>query len=227
MRVATRLPSQVIARCCRTNLASQICADVGFTLETGIQVALGARAQEHMNEIEVEDLKAWLPNFPDEILGDWLMPYAKSEGWPPADHVDSAPAGRWRYLLGLRTIAELREISWQEEHRHISIHELRPDYRDISVEMTLAAVAKQTNLYSVSIPDLSERFNSILAHLRKHGSLPAPPVLLSGHDGLQVLDGNHRLAAYFYAYGYFKLPLDEEALSSTTSAQRLWVGTSA
>ena len=177
-----------------------------------------------MGDFKATDLKATLPNFPEEILEDWLTPYANSEGWPPANGLDSIPRDRWRYLLGGRTLAQLRSIEWQEHNRHLSIHELRDDYKQICVDMVLGAVQKQINLYSSSIPDLSERFNRILGYLREHGTLPKPPVLLSSESGFQVLDGNHRLAAYFYGYGYFKLPLDFVAMDSTASTQRFWVG---
>lgn len=45
----------------------------------------------------LEALKESLPNFPNEVLQDWLRPYAISEGWPPSDTLETLPEGRWRF----------------------------------------------------------------------------------------------------------------------------------
>ncbi len=177
-----------------------------------------------MGTFEVCDLKETLPNFPDEVLEDWLLPYANQEGWPPAKDQVSTPEGRWRYLLSNRPLAELRRINWQEQNRHLSIHELHVEYQQICAAIVLGAVQGQVNLYSSSIKDLPQRFQSILDHLRAHGSLPKAPALLATPEGFRVLDGNHRLSAYFYASGYFNLPVDDEAMGKAASTQRIWVG---
>lgn len=177
-----------------------------------------------MDAFKVADLKETLPEFPAEVLEDWLLPYANSEGWPPAKDNDSVPEGRWRFLLGGRTLSQLRNIKWQEQNRHLSIYELRADYQQICVDMVLGAIQGHVNLYSSSIKDLPERFHSILNYLREHGSLPKAPTLLSSPTGFQVLDGNHRLSAYFYGYGYFNLPVDDALMDKTAGTQRFWVG---
>ena len=177
-----------------------------------------------MDAFTIADLKATLPNFPDEVLAEWLLPYANYEGWPPAKDDYSAPEGRWRYLLDSCTLTQLRSINWQEHNRHLSIHELHPDFQKICVDIVLGAVEGQVNLYSSSIKDLSERFHRILSYLREHGSLPTAPAMLSTPTGFKVLDGNHRLSAYFYGYGYINLPIDGNLMDKTSSTQRFWVG---
>lgn len=91
------------------------------------------------------------------------------------------------------------------------------------VQMMLGAVQGQWNIYSYSIPDLSERFNRILDHFREHGVYPSPPALLLEDGGLTILDGNHRMSAYFYAYGYFMLDPGEELQLRTQDLQSYWI----
>ncbi len=177
-----------------------------------------------MYAFKVADLKVTLPNFPDEILEEWLLPYANHEGWPPAKDSYSVPDGRLRYLLCGLTLSELRDMKWQEENRHLSIHELHPEFQKICVDMVFGAVEGDVNLYSSSIKDLSERFHRIIKYLREHGSLPKAPALLSTPTGFKILDGNHRLSAYFYGFGYINLPIDGDLMDKTASAQRFWVG---
>src|SRR5690242_14700650 len=108
----------------------------------------------------LSDLKETLPNFPDEVLEGWLLPYANSEGWPPAQDTNATPEGRWKYLLSGRTLSQLRGIKWREENRHLSIHELSKSHQSICVDIVLGAVQDQINLYSSSIKDLKQRFHN-------------------------------------------------------------------
>ena len=40
-----------------------------------------------------EQIKEDLPNFPDEVIVDWLLPFAMTDGWPPRR------MSRWENLL--------------------------------------------------------------------------------------------------------------------------------
>jgi hypothetical protein len=174
----------------------------------------------------LEALKKSLPNFPDEVLRDWLLPYAMTEGWPPSDTLEALPERRWRYLLRNQPLGYWRSISWQQVKRHISIYDLSAVYQDIMVQMTLGAVTGQRNLYSTSIPDLKQRFYRIVEHIGAHGVLPKTPALLEEDGALSVLDGNHRMAAYFYCYGYFKLEVEGSLQLNVKEIQSYWVGKS-
>lgn len=176
-----------------------------------------------MSSISV--LKSSLPNFPCEVLEEWLLPYATSEGWPPADTDDSALRGRWRYLLKNMPLEFWKSLTWNKVQRHISIQDLSNSCQEVMVSMVLAAIENHNNIYSASIPDLKERFHRIVAHIRATGNLPCPPVLICEGDGLGIVDGNHRMAAYFYCYGYFKLDVDCDLQLKTNEMQHFWIGT--
>ena len=47
----------------------------------------------------IQQIKNTLPNFPDEVIETWLLPFAVSEGWPPVIGSDDIPLERWGYLL--------------------------------------------------------------------------------------------------------------------------------
>ena len=94
------------------------------------------------------------------------------------------------------------------------------------VKMVLGAIRREVNLYSLSIPDLEERFHRIVDYLKEHSSLPKPPTLVRQTGGLEILDGNHRLSAYFYCYGYFKLDIPDDVLLATNENQRFWLAES-
>lgn len=169
-------------------------------------------------------LKADLPNFPDEVLSDWLLPYARTEGWPPVRSAEAIPEGRWRFLLRKQPLAFWSKVKWQKVERHLAFRDLHPQNQEIALLMVLGATKGHRNLYSDSIPDLKERFMRVVDHLKENGRLPGAPTLISETGGLSVLDGNHRIAAYLYSYGYFKLELDDSLLLKTQREQAFWVG---
>ena len=51
------------------------------------------------------------------------------------------------------------------------------------------------NLLSTYIPNTSERFKSAVSFIKEHATTPGTPLLLSTVDGIEVVDGNHRVAA--------------------------------
>lgn len=176
-----------------------------------------------MNSIALPALKATLPNFPDEVLEQWLQPYANSEGWPPSESSTATLSGRWRYLLKNKPLSYWQSLTWEKVTRHISIHDLHPQWQEIIVQMVFGAVQGQRNLYSNSITDLAVRFNRILAYFHEHGVFPAPPALLIEDKKLTILDGNHRMSAYLYAYGYFMLDPGIELQLNTQELQIYWL----
>jgi hypothetical protein len=58
----------------------------------------------------INQIKTTLPNFPDEVIKIWLLPFAESEGWPPKIDPDGIPSGRWKYLLTKRPLEYFRAM---------------------------------------------------------------------------------------------------------------------
>src|SRR5262245_45140240 len=137
----------------------------------------------------------------------------------------SLPQKRWLYLLKAQPLSYWQRLRWQEATRHVSVHELRGEHQHIMVDMAMAALTGQRNRFSEAIPNLKQRFQSVVDYIALHGRLPRPPALCVEPDGLSVLDGNHRMAAYFYCCGYFKnLDPGAELQLKTEKAQQFWIG---
>ncbi len=71
--------------------------------------------------------------------------------------------------------------------------------------------------------DGPERFNSCCTYMKEHGVFPQPIMLLSTPNGYDVLDGNHRLAAFFYLYGYFNIENAEIPCLKVANEQEVWI----
>lgn len=173
--------------------------------------------------IMLEGLKKDLPNFPDEVLADWLLPYAESEGWPPREDEDGRLLGRWYYLLGGRPMGFYRSLKWSLEYRKITLEDLAPEELSKVAGMVRGALGER-NLYSESIKNLGARFMSIVEYVKDTKMLPKPPTIIGGGDGLQIIDGNHRMAVYFLFTGSLGKP-NGHSFWPIESEQPFWIGT--
>jgi hypothetical protein len=76
-----------------------------------------------------------------------------------------------------------------------------------------------------SIPDLKTRFEGVVNYIRQYGRMPKPPILYRHNNGkYKIFDGNHRLAAYYFSYGYFEVDIDSDLMLKTEEKQNYWVG---
>ena len=168
-------------------------------------------------------IKDTLPNFPDEVIKEWLLPFAESEGWPPQLGYDGISLDRWRYLLGLRPFSFFQRLDWKKEYKHISIHEIAEKSQPALVQIFEAAILGRHNIMSSSISNLKERFESVVKYIKAYGLMPKAPALLLEKDKYYILDGNHRLSAYYYCYGYFGVDVESELMLTTEKNQNYWI----
>ena len=91
-------------------------------------------------------LQADLPNFPTELLSEWLLPYANTEGWPPAPRAGDDPQGRCRYLIRKKSLDYWKTVAWRSIERHVSYSDLHKQNQEVVLLMVLGAVTGHSNL---------------------------------------------------------------------------------
>jgi hypothetical protein len=171
-------------------------------------------------------IQNFLPNFPREVITDWLEPVARERGWPPFILPDGLPDQRWRLLFRSRPLSYWREIRWESTECPISFTSLDGSASANVYGIFEAAVLSVPNAYAQAIPDLQERFFRIAEHLKTTGRLPRPPVLVNTNGRFDVIDGNHRLAAFCFFSGQFACQPPTAARECVNPNQTVWVGQS-
>ncbi|EHU9451498.1 hypothetical protein KZY45_004479 [Vibrio vulnificus] len=151
-----------------------------------------------------------LNNFPNDVIEQWIAPYAKEEGWPPQLGADGVPVDRWRYLLSMKPLSWWQQGEWIKCKGHLSIHDLTKGSQDTILKMAHSYLTGITNEYSLSISDMVPRLDRVADYLIEHKNLPCPPILYENNGAYSVSDGNHRLCMYYICYGYFKLPIPKK-----------------
>lgn len=141
-------------------------------------------------------MRADLPNMPEEVIKEWLDPYAELLGWPPPKDKYDLPQGRWQGILSRRPVAFWARVHWRFEKSPLEFENLSDESRGRLVPLGEAIYYGKQNEYS-EITDGRDRLVRILTHIRTNGTVPSILVFLEEDSKLSVIDGNHRLVAYF------------------------------
>ncbi len=163
-----------------------------------------------------------LPNFPEDVVEQFLLPYAEELGWPPGK-CENDPSNRWKYILRLNDLTYWRQLKWNKKTLKLLPHKLLPKDIETVVDLMRSNVLEQTTLLSITMPDSKERFERICTYLKNEGVYPGTVAIEQMGDRFRIIDGCHRLAAYFYLCGWFKIEDDKVPCLSVMEEQEYWV----
>jgi ASC-1-like (ASCH) protein len=154
-----------------------------------------------------ESIKRDLPNFPEEIIDEWLLSFAEYEGWPP---YESKNPERWLRILTL-DLHTWQRATWN-----------KVNIKPFSIRWSTAAIKcledmQKCYLYNIdnAYSNLKKtgngyrRFENALRYLLENGTFPKPIILKKEYEfgifrGHSVMDGNHRLLALTVANAIHK-----------------------
>ena len=134
-----------------------------------------------------ERIRADTPNWPVEAVDGWLFEVAKGYGWPPDE--------RWRHVLNLHPFERWRDVRWEREDvdlEGLALVRLSID----TITGLVRAYGGEANRFS-NIVNSHARIDRIAPYIIRNGTLPLAPLLLRSGEGFELLDGSHRLAAFF------------------------------
>jgi hypothetical protein len=134
-----------------------------------------------------------LPNFPDDVIDQWIGYYAESEGWPPPIPLE----GRWKGLLANKDLEYWSSLSWSKEVIYPSTLVLTPEC-NLRIQQMIDFHADGVSCaYSEFMgEEAKSRLARLLQFLRENGNLPCPPILIETGGEYEIIDGNHRVVAY-------------------------------
>ena len=151
----------------------------------------------------LEKIKVDLPHYPDQVIQDWLVPFAKSAQWPPQKGT------RWVNIFPNKNISLdfWREVGWKKKRVLIDDMRLTDQSKSFIHHMYRAYCYGDENYVMRNIRKRGkDRFNRILEYVIAHGLFPKPIVLLEESGGMSILDGHHRMLAYVLWRDCFQLP---------------------
>lgn len=161
---------------------------------------------ELVKKIEID-----LPNFPREVIRDWLLPYAKDIGWPPTHE-------RWSGILFDKTIEFWRCAKWKKQNLELGKIAFSSTTVKIFKSLHDEYVKGEININSLNIENGKKRYNQALIYFIRHGKFPRPICLLLEKDEYSIVDGNHRFTAWFFAS---QLEIEIEKIKSREDQSQL------
>lgn len=149
----------------------------------------------HLNK-QISD---FLPNFPEDIIEQWIGYYAVYNGWPPKGNINDVPKGDWGSKLLSRPLSFWQKIKWHDQF--INLNKITFNYAvDTTLDQIIMAQAvSETNDYSILMgKENKARFDRIVTYILKNGGLPRKPILICNNKIFEIADGMHRIAAYIF-----------------------------
>ncbi len=154
-----------------------------------------------------ETIKKDLPNFPDEIIQDWIEPYYEKHGWPPQ--------GNWNGVLFTESFEFWKNVKWRKESLDLTTAEYSDEWMKVFRDMFRAYTQKSENTFFGRMMGESGpiRWLNAARYLLETGIFPKPICLLLKDGKFSVVDGNHRFVAWHFllqvSYELEKLAHDE------------------
>ena len=171
--------------------------------------------------VKLEDIKESLPNWPDEVIEQWLLKLANrgsDTGWPPPEDVEGHA---WGAILGWRPLSWWKDVTWSLEEQDVGFDALCNGTRRI-VNSMIDDVANGKALGDNG----DARFHYAMDHLVKSAKFHKPLVVMKLKDGLSVIDGNHRVTALVACQATADEILKHGGKVPATK-QQVWMGTHA
>ena len=139
--------------------------------------------------VSVADIQKDLPDWPEDVTEQWLHYFANEPdcGWPPPE-----PLGdhRWGRLLGGRSLSWWKNVTWNRERVKCDLASFSPKAR--------TAVANIVFRFNDGTDATTQRrVAQPWVHLRDNGVFPRALVAMRTPGGMILLDGSHRMAAFF------------------------------
>ena len=162
-------------------------------------------------------IKRDLPNFPDQVIEQWLDPLAETDGWPPI-------APRWKHLLGETALDYWRGFSWHLREVAFESIGLALEAESRIAGLIGAYLHGAQNAYALALgAEGKKRFEFQFDYLTRHSQLILPPVLVESASGFQIMDGYHRIAAYYVFKEVAKSRWVQREARPVVEAQKAWL----
>ena len=139
--------------------------------------------------VSVADIQKDLPDWPEDVIEQWLHYFANEAdgGWPPPEPLGNH---RWKGLLGGKSLSWWKNVTWERETVTCDLASLaekaRADVGDIVAQMNAGTADGSTK----------KRVARSWVYIKDNGVFPRAPVMMKKEDGLSLIDGSHRMAAF-------------------------------
>jgi hypothetical protein len=128
---------------------------------------------------------------PEEIFQLWLDDRIRTSRWPPV-------TVEWQGFLRQLPFRYWQILEWQQCEVDLRFEHFTSSARNIFDGLVSANIFGVQNEFSSYLQDSKSRIQSIYAYIQEFRALPSTLILLDLGQQLEIVDGCHRLATFFY-----------------------------
>ena len=168
--------------------------------------------------VSIADIKKDLPGWPDDVIEQWLLYFANEPdcGWPPPEPLGNH---RWNGLLGGRPLSWWKNVTWKKQKVKCKQSDLttkaRADVADIVASMKDSTAGDSTK----------KRVSQPWLYLKDNAAFPRALVTMRKSDGLSLIDGSHRMAAFSMIQEMPDSEFKKINKRKPPLRQHVWIGT--
>lgn len=137
-----------------------------------------------------KQIDAFFSNVPEDVRNDWLYASARNNGWPPKGPF-------WNAVLLHRDISFWQETKWLKETVDLESSLWASGTLEAISQMAEGFSGNTSSLFSSKVE--RQRVLNPIRYIFKTGKIPPTIALLAVRGGFEVVDGHHRLLAFFQA----------------------------
>jgi hypothetical protein len=133
---------------------------------------------------------------PPEVFDLWIVPGLEFYRWQFTSPSQSVEDTEWKGFFGFQPLSFWANAHWGHVLIPASNRTFHPRTRKRIIAIIGTAEGYQTPMADVR--DSKNRFWACASFIRKHGTIPFPIVATPTQEGLDLVDGHHRLAAFVH-----------------------------
>jgi len=154
-----------------------------------------------------------LPKVPEEVFDLWLNQRIENNGWPPVGPT-------WHKVLGRMPLQDWQQLTWRKATVNLDSAPFTSNTQAILNGLIGANFHGELDEYTKMLAHSQRKIMNISRYMAAHRKLPSKLIFVVRQDGLELIDGFHRLATYFFRKPSAVLnpPVSSEAAA--------WIGTS-
>jgi len=141
--------------------------------------------------------REFFPYMPDEVFEMWLAPFIQQIGWSFTKITDDLSGTRWNTLLRDIPLDVWNQLIWSRIDVEFTKIEFAV-FNKLAIEDIIGHCVHGRSTATANLPNTKERFRACAEFIRVHKTIPKPIAVMSRGKKIEVIDGNHRIAALLH-----------------------------
>jgi hypothetical protein len=150
---------------------------------------------------EVESGKNVFPKMPSDVFDQWILKGIEWYGWKFASPDQPTVDTNWDNYFGRKTLAFFAAADWNLSLHPISFNSFFFDSRQ-RADWILKHATEGFKTPTANIHNSARRFRTFETFVRENRTIPKPMIGYWFGSQIDLVDGNHRLAALIHIFGF-------------------------